>query len=132
MNTMNTSPDVTIEVYPHKGGIGAVWDTPPCYAGRYDDIPARIAMCDYDHFDVMGVGYTHRPYVTRVKVYLAEGQAFDDNNLCFCGKCLKGIMSRELVDVVGVDFCVDDNPTCDWCGMSAEEGGFDILYKIRG
>lgn len=55
-----------------------------------------------------------------------------DHNLRVCWRCKMAIESREgrqLWLEIPVD--VDENPQCEWCEETAEEGGFDTLFEIQ-
>ena len=48
-----------------------------------------------------------------------------------CLHCLQAIESREgqqITRKIYID--EDENPRCDWCEDTANEGGFDALYEI--
>lgn len=53
-------------------------------------------------------------------------------NMKVCWRCLCAIESREgnqaaLSHSVDID---DHDSVCDWCGQSADAGGFDTLYEL--
>lgn len=48
-----------------------------------------------------------------------------------CLHCLQAIESREGRQVTREIYIdEDENPRCDWCEETADEGGFDRLYEI--
>lgn len=49
-----------------------------------------------------------------------------------CPHCLLGLESREGVQpVIPVNIDPDDHEIkCDWCGDTADEGGFDELFEL--
>ena len=52
--------------------------------------------------------------------------------LTVCERCLMAIESREGAQIVRKIYIdADENPTCDWCEDTADEGGFSILYEIQ-
>ena len=56
-----------------------------------------------------------------------------EKNLWVCWHCLMGIESREGQMAIishSIDEEDDSETKCDWCGMTAEEGGFDELFEI--
>ena len=55
-----------------------------------------------------------------------------ENNLRVCWQCLMGIECREgpmatLRHYIDID---DIDTKCDWCGETADEGGFDELFEL--
>lgn len=53
-------------------------------------------------------------------------------NMKVCNHCLLAIESREGAQAVK-EILIDEGDTesrCDWCGQSADDGAFDILYEL--
>lgn len=58
----------------------------------------------------------------------------NNETLKVCEHCLMAIESREgsqptLKHYIDYD---DTETKCMWCGETADEGGFDVLYEILG
>lgn len=54
------------------------------------------------------------------------------DNLKVCDHCLMAIESREGNQAT-IKHYIDSDDTetkCDWCGETADEGGFDVLYEL--
>lgn len=53
-------------------------------------------------------------------------------NLRLCPHCVLGLESREGPQpVIPVSIDPDDiEAKCDWCGDTADEGGFDELFEL--
>lgn len=53
------------------------------------------------------------------------------DKLTVCERCLMAIESREGEQITRRVYIDDDeNPACDWCGETANEGGFCVLYEF--
>lgn len=54
-----------------------------------------------------------------------------NETLRVCWRCKLAIESHEGRQIWReIPIEDDENPVCDWCGESADEGGFDTLYEI--
>ena len=77
-------------------------------------------------------GKHYRVPTSQLFEIIDDAQTHDDEKpLRVCPHCLQAIESREGKQITRmVYFDDDENPRCEWCEETADDGGFDRLYEI--